>query len=177
MIHGTNIHGQILFLYRVLLLLLWRCSPYGALASSMRCFQDSLSLCLVFQARMPSNMTSSSLTFFFPPFPGFSYPCVAAVCCSAFFGIQCFSILITCPAPCNLLNLINCVTFISLYKSQISSVYLTFHFFSSRVGPKIRLEIFLSITFNISSTLLVMVQVCNRLVLVQFAVSSMLNLL
>jgi hypothetical protein len=167
------VHGQILFLYRVLLLLLWRCSPYGALASSMRCFQDSLSLCLVSQARMPSNMTSSSLTFFSLQFPG----CVAAVCCSAFFGIQCFSILITCPAPCNLLNLINYVTFISLCKSQISSVYLTFHPFSSRVGPKIRLEIFLSNTFNISSTLLVMVQVCNRLVLVQFAVNFMLNLL
>jgi hypothetical protein len=40
----------------------------------MRCLQDSLSLCLVFQARVPSNMTSSSLTPSSHRFLGFSYP-------------------------------------------------------------------------------------------------------
>ena len=40
----------------------------------MRCLQDSLSLYLVFQARMPSNMTSSSLTPSSHRFLGFSYP-------------------------------------------------------------------------------------------------------
>ena len=42
----------------VVLLLQWHYSPYWTLASSTRCLHDSLSLVLVFQARVTSNMTS-----------------------------------------------------------------------------------------------------------------------
>ena len=112
-------------------------------ASSIHCLQNSVSLALVFRARMPSNMTASSLTPSSHRFLGISIRTLQLISyCRAFFCIRCSSILITCPAHCNILNFINSVTFISLYKSQISALYLILHPFSSCVGPKISLKIF-----------------------------------
>jgi hypothetical protein len=47
---------------RLLLLLEWCYSPNRALASSVFCLQNSLSVALVFQASVPSKAMKSSLT-------------------------------------------------------------------------------------------------------------------
>ena len=116
------------------------------------CRHDSLSLALVFRARVASNMTAFSLTPSSHRFLGFPI-CLLQwiIYCSAFFGIKYSSILITCPAHCSLLNFIHSVTFMSMYKPQILSLYLILRLFSSNEGPTIRLKIFLFNTSNISS--------------------------
>ena len=118
-----------------ILFLQWCYSPNIALAPSMHCLQDFLFLALFFEACVPSNMMTSSLTPSSHLSLGFpTLLLLLIICCRTSFAIQCSIILIICPVHCNHLNLINAMTFTSTYESQISVLYLILHLFSSSTG-------------------------------------------
>jgi hypothetical protein len=102
-------------------LLLWRYSPYRALASSMHWLWNCLYLASVYHDCIPESSCSAP-SHLFLGFPIAHLPYI--VCCRAFLGICSSFIHITCPAHCSLLNLMNTDTLTSLYRCCISSCTL-----------------------------------------------------
>ena len=104
-------------------------SQIEPLISSIRCRKDSVALAAVFQARVPSNATASTLI---PSYRVFSYPSLAVDC---FFLRGCLwctmFILITCPAYCNIMVLLSMYpSYVNLRFPLRSSYYVPYVYLS-----------------------------------------------